>query len=69
MKRSEGERVRITGHIEILRALLLGLESCIEGGCPTSANAQSVAEAAIRVATSCAKLDAYEFAEKDHEIK
>lgn len=63
--RIDGERIRIAEQVKILRGLLDGLESCVADDLPTTAAAQSVAEAAVRVATSCARLDAYGFASRD----
>lgn len=60
-ERAAGERVRIAEQARNLRGLLQGLESCVEDRVPTTAAAQSVADAAVRLATSCASLDAYRF--------
>ena len=60
--RIAGERVRIADQVKILRGLLEGLESCVDGDVPTTSAAQSVADAAVRLATSCARLDVYGFA-------
>lgn len=65
MNRIDGERVRIAEQAKVLRGLLQGLESCVEDGLPTIAAAQSVAEAAVRLATICARLDAYGLAARD----
>lgn len=59
MKPSEGEVVRIRHLIENLRGLLSGLDMSLELGVPVTESAVAVADAAIRIATSSARHDAY----------
>lgn len=59
------ERARIREQAKNLRGLLEGLESCVDADLPTTAAAQSVADSALRLATTCARLDAYGFAAKE----
>ena len=63
--RIDGERYRITEQLRLLRGLIDGLESCVSDNIPTTAAAQSVTEAAVRVATCCARLEAYGFVARD----
>ncbi len=63
--RAAGERLRVAEAIKNLRGLLAGLESCVADDLPTTSSAQSVAEASIRLATTCARLDAYDTTRRD----
>ncbi len=65
MTRVEGERVRVLEQIKNLRGLIEGFESHIAADLPATASVQSVADAAVRLATTAARLDAYRFAERD----
>lgn len=55
----DGERLRIRQQIEILRGLLHGLESTIADSLPSSASAQSVADAAVRIVSTAARHDVH----------
>ena len=63
MKRSEGERVRALHQISLLEGLIGGLRQTLERNVPCLETAQAVADVALRVATTCARRDAYAFAE------
>jgi len=65
--RRQGERDRAVEQIKILRGLIDGLESTIAADLPSTSAAQSVADAAVRLACTTARLDAYEFATRDLE--
>jgi hypothetical protein len=55
----DGEQRRLREEISRLRALVEGLESCIEARVPCSENARAVADASTRLVGSAARSDVH----------